>query len=310
VNLKEEINFSVWCDFIQRDFLDGEFVELIDTKLIEGATSNPAIFQQSITNSTAYQQQINMLQANDEKKIYEDLFCTDIKKAAQILKPLYDDSDENGFISFDIDPRLYNDASGMHKEGVRLYQQIKFDNVMIKIPATQAGYSAMQSLTSLGISINATLIFSPQQAIESAKALDAGIKVSVKETKAVISVFVSHFDSLFDKDKIGIINATKCYHEIQKFKNLHIRTLFVSTKIDNLIFPHSINMTSLQTIKAWAKDGIKEQSNIISENDCDEYFTHLKQNGIDIKNAYEILLKDELSAFRVSFAQLLNKVKL
>lgn len=310
MNLKEEINFSLWCDFIQRDFLDGEFVDLIDKKLIQGATTNLDVFQNVISISDAYQQQINMLQANDDKKIYEDLFCTDIKKAVQILKPLYDDNDENGFVSFDIDPRLYNDASGMHKEGIRLYDQIKSDNVMVKIPATPAGYSAMKSLTSLGISINATLIFSSQQAIESAKTLDAGIKISGKETKAVISVCASHFDSLFDEHKIGIINATKCYHEIQKFKNLHIRTLFISNEIDNLIFPDTINMASLEAIKDWNKNGIKEQSDIISENECDEYFTHLKENGIDIKNAYEILLKDELSAFRVSFDKLLNKVKL
>ena len=35
---------------------------------------------------------------------------------------------------------------------------------MIKIPATNAGYIAMRELSSRGIHINATLIFSPEQA--------------------------------------------------------------------------------------------------------------------------------------------------
>ena len=71
MSFKNKINYSIWCDFVERNFLENEFQELINNKTIKGATSNPAIFQQSISNSTAYTQQINMLQANDNKKIYE-----------------------------------------------------------------------------------------------------------------------------------------------------------------------------------------------------------------------------------------------
>ena len=68
MNLKNDINFSLWCDFIERDFLENGFNDLISKGLIHGATSNPAIFQSSIINSGAYEQQINMLQANEAKK--------------------------------------------------------------------------------------------------------------------------------------------------------------------------------------------------------------------------------------------------
>lgn len=329
MNLKEEINYSIWCDFIERDFLEHRFQEIINDDIIHGATSNPAIFQQSISNSSAYEQQIQMLQANDTKKIYEELAITDIKRAAQLLKSLYEKNANDGFISLEVDPTLCDDTLGTIEEGARLHTQIGFDNVMIKIPATDAGYIAMKELTSMGISVNATLIFSPAQAIKCAQALDEGIKKSGKDTKAVISVFVSRFDRLLDADlqeknletgKTGIINAVKCYHEVEKFENRNIRTLFASTGvkgddlspsyyIDELIYPNSVNTAPLATIEAWLENGSKTQSNMISEEECDRYFAKLAENGFHIETVYNTLLQDGLSAFKVSFTQLLDKIK-
>ena len=330
MNLKQDINFSLWCDFIERDFLEDGFQDLLKKELIYGATSNPAIFQNAILTSGAYEQQINMLQANDAKKIYEELAIKDIKRAATLLKYLHDEDEQDGFISLEVDPKLCDDSFGTFEEGTRLHNLINHDNVMIKVPATNAGYEAMQHLTSLGISVNATLIFSPSQAIKCAKALDAGIKQSTKTPQAVISVFVSRFDRLLDdkfsnldleEAKLGIINATKCYYEIEKFQNNNIRTLFASTGvkgdklspsyyIDNLIFPNSVNTAPLETILKWEQDGKKEQSNLLSEDECDQYFNMIDKKGIDIEDTYNKLLKDGLSSFKVSFDGILNKVKL
>ncbi|MEA3315332.1 MAG: transaldolase [Campylobacterota bacterium] len=330
MNLKEDINYSIWCDFIERDFLENEFQEIIANGTIFGATSNPAIFQQSISTSVAYEQHINMLQANDVKKIYEELAVSDIKRAGEILKPLYDKNSNDGLVSLEIDPTLCDDMMGSIEEGARLYGQVDINNIMIKVPATKAGYGVMENLTSIGINVNATLVFSPQQAIECAKALSAGIKKSAKDTKAVISVFVSRFDRAMDKEfdvlgldtsRLGIVNATKCYYEINKFNNTNIRTLFASTAVkgeelpqsyyvDNLIFPNSINTAPLKTIYEWQENGKKEPSDILSEELCNEYFDKLKDNKIDIEKLYNDLLKDGLSAFKVSFQKLLKEIKL
>jgi transaldolase len=328
MSLKEDINYSLWCDFIERDFLENRFKEIIKDEIIQGATSNPAIFESSISNSTAYKQQLDMLQANNAKTIYEELALTDIKRAAELLDDLHREDSDDGFISIEVDPLLCDDAAGTIEEGVRLYTLIGADNVMIKIPATQAGFIAMRELTSRGINVNATLIFSPDQAIKCAQALDEGIKDSNKDVKAVISVFVSRFDRLADgdfaskgleKSKLGIINATKCYHEVNKFGNSNIRTLFASTGvkgnelsptyyIDNLIYPNSINTAPLGTIEDWLKDGIKEETEIMSEEECNKYFETLKAKGINMKNIYNQLLTDGLDAFKVSFKDLLSKL--
>jgi len=330
MNLKKEINYSIWCDFIEREFLENGFQNLINDKIIHGATSNPAIFEQSITSSDAYAQQINMLQANETKKIYEELAISDIKRAAQLLKPLYDKDADDGFISLEVDPTLCDDANATVEEGIRLYRQIGFNNVMIKVPATEAGYTAMEELTTLGINVNATLIFSKQQAINSAKALNNGILKSGKDTKGVVSIFVSRFDRTLDplmknKDlevaKVGIMNALKCYYEIEKFENNNIRTLFASTGvkgddleasyyIDKLIYKNTINTAPLATIKDWIENGSKIESDIITEKDCDLYFETLSKRNINIDQVSKQLLNEGLSSFKSSFEELLKKVKL
>ena len=104
MGLKEEINYSLWCDFIERDFLENRFKEIIKKKIIQGATSNPAIFESSITNSVAYKQQLDMLQANSAKTIYEELALTDIKRAATLLDDLHKKDADDGFISIEVDP--------------------------------------------------------------------------------------------------------------------------------------------------------------------------------------------------------------
>ena len=329
MSLREDINFSLWCDFIERDFLENKFQTIIQNQTIHGATSNPAIFASSISNSIAYRQQLNMLQANDAKTIYEELAITDIKRASQLLNNLHHNNENDGFISIEVDPLLCDDTKATIEEALRLHQFIAADNVMIKIPATNAGYEAMSKLTSIGININATLVFSPQQAIKCAKALNEGIKLSNKDIKAVISIFVSRFDRHCDEDfrnkgletsKFGIINATKCYHEINKFKNHNIRTLFASTGvkgdllkasyyIDNLLFPNSVNTAPLATIDNWIEEGEKTKSYKLKEKECNLFFDKLTLNKIDINNIYEVLLNEGLEAFKVSFKDLLNKLK-
>ena len=330
MSLKEEINYSIWCDFIERDFIENDFQKIIKDEIIHGATSNPAIFQQAITTSGAYSQQIEMLQANHPKKIYEELVVTDIKRAAKLLKPMYDNNSNDGFISLEVDPSLCDDIQGTIDEGVRLNNQIGYDNLMIKIPATEAGYEAMKELTSLGINVNATLVFSPQQADLSAKALGEGIKSSGKDTKGVVSVFVSRFDRLLDSKLIsnhiepsctGIINATQCYYEVIKYENANLRTLFASTGvkgdtldvsyyIDNLIFPNTVNTAPISTFKDWAKNGKKEVSLIYTQEACEKYFKKLSKKGIDMDEVCNQLLQEGLSAFKVSFQEILDKIKL
>ena len=318
----KDYDFSLWCDFIERDFIENDFVELIDNKIINGATSNPAIFQAAINSSKAYIEDKKVIQGS-KKDRYEALALKDIKRAATKLLPLYK-SNNDGFVSIEVDPTLCNDAFGTIEEGVRLYESIGMPNVMIKVPATDAGFVAMRELSAHGININATLIFSPSQAQSCFDAISEGMSKSKVDTKAVISVFVSRFDRVLDsilKDraKFGIINAMSCYHKIESGGNKNIKTLFASTGvkgndlepsyyIKELLLPHSVNTAPLATINSFINTKNFTQSKLILEVEIENYFNNIRDSGVDIDALYQRLLNEGLQAFVESFDDMLSNL--
>ena len=130
----EDLKFSLWADFIERDYLDNEFKDLINDGIINGATSNPAIFKNAILNSPAYKEQLAELSHLTPKEKYESLAIYDIAKAAEILQPLHEKGDD-GYVSIEVDPFLCNDSGATVAEGKRLFESIGRANVMIKVPA-------------------------------------------------------------------------------------------------------------------------------------------------------------------------------
>ena len=206
--MQENISFSLWCDFIERNFLENDFVKMIQDGVVNGATSNPAIFQQALMRESYLEQKESLKESlgDDKKAIYEALVKTDIQRAAEILLPLYENNPNDGYISIEVDPNLCDDAKATIEEGTRLFNDIGYPNVMIKIPATKAGFGAMEELITRGISVNATLIFSKEQVVGCMEAFKKGYdkfkQISKKEAKdyprAVVSVFVSRFDRKCD----------------------------------------------------------------------------------------------------------------
>ena len=61
------------------------------------------------------------------------------------------------------------DSEGMIKEGLELKSELP-ENVIIKVPCTPEGLIATKELSSRGIGVNVTLIFSASQALMAAKA--------------------------------------------------------------------------------------------------------------------------------------------
>jgi transaldolase len=321
------IGFSLWLDFIERDFLKNDFEGLIEKGIINGATSNPAIFANAITTSAAYKEQLKTLEGLEAKSKYEALAIEDIKLAAKALLPLYENNND-GFISIEVDPFLSNDTQATIDEAKRLYQAIGYENVMIKVPATDAGYEVMQTLLSEGISVNATLIFTDAQAKKCAQAMDKGIKASDKDVSGVISIFVSRFDRAIDEKlakngietaKTGVYNAANIYDTIENYKNPSLRALFASTGvkgdnlaphyyITNLLAPHSVNTAPLQTIESYIQDVATEVKLPISKEVIQIHFDKLAAMGIDIEKLGEELLDEGLKAFEESFANMLSRL--
>jgi len=332
--VNREINFSLWLDFIERDYLKNEFGKLLEKGIVNGATSNPAIFANAITTSPAYKEQLDALKGKSAKEKYEALAIADIKTAAQMLRPLYD-AGNDGYISIEVDPFLCNDSKGTIEEGKRLFKAIGEPNVMVKVPATLAGYEAMTALMEDGISVNATLVFSPKQATQCFKAMTKGIQQGEKygacRVEAVISVFVSRFDRALDAEleacgidpyKTGIYNAGKIYNMIEGNQVPNIRALFASTGvkgdalpanyyIEGLMASHSVNTAPLATIEAHleAKSEETKEALPLDESLINGYFMNLEDNDFNMEKIYKELLDEGLKAFEESFQNMLEQIK-
>jgi transaldolase len=323
-----DIKFSLWADFIERDFLDTEFKALIEQGIVNGATSNPAIFKNAILTSPAYKAQLATLEGLDAKAKYEALAIYDIQKAADILLPLYEGADD-GFVSIEVDPFLCDDSAGTIEEGRRLFRQIERPNVMIKVPATDAGFSAMEALVSEGIPVNATLVFSEAQALGCADAFAKGLAKGGKDVKTVISVFVSRIDRAMDDalsakgvtpSLAGVYNAAAIYSAVEAKKVEGCRTLFASTGvkgdnlrasyyIDELLAYNSVNTAPIATIKAYVEGGDKTAKLPIPSETIAQHFAAVKAAGIDFDAVVEKQIDDGLEAFKDAFADILNTLE-
>jgi len=225
---------SIWLDFIDRDIIkSGKLQDLIDNDGVRGVTSNPAIFEKAISSSSDYDADI--LRIAEETTDFEDVFyqlaISDIQKAADIFKPLYNEKEvrgADGYVSLEVSPRLAMDTEGTYKQAVDLWKKVSRNNVMIKIPGTEPGLEAIRRSIADGININVTLLFGLDRYRAVAEAYIAGLEERlekdqpVEEIASVASFFLSRIDVMVDplldekglpelKGEVAIASAKKAY---------------------------------------------------------------------------------------------------
>ena len=204
-----KLGVSAWLDDISRRMLqDGSLARLIHQDGIAGLTSNPAIFANSIMTDPQYGQPIAKLLPTVPSSIalYEELALEDLRAAATLLRPLYDDtSGGDGFVSMEVSPHLADDGAGSLAEARRLWQRLQLPNALIKIPGTEAGLPVIRDLIAAGINVNVTLLFSPERYRAVAHAYMEGLSARaaagqpLTRVVSVASFFLSRIDTAVDK---------------------------------------------------------------------------------------------------------------
>ena len=155
---------SVWIDYLSRDLLRrGELARMVREDAVVGVTSNPSIFQVAIVGGAAYDEQLRELARDDAdpKEAFLALAARDVAEACDLLRPVWElRSGRDGYVSIEVDPGLAHDAQATIDEAQRLHDLIGRPNLLVKIPATDAGLVAIEEMIARGRSINVTLIFS------------------------------------------------------------------------------------------------------------------------------------------------------
>lgn len=198
-------NLRFWYDNIPASLKDLQ--RMIKQDLISGVTTNPAILANAI-KSGIYDKLILRLAAQGKKaeEIAYAVNARGIKALAKTLLPVYEKAKgKTGFASIEVDPRLANETDPQVKQGLELFKLINLPNIMIKIPATEAGVKAIQELTGQAVNVNATLIFSEAHYLDVVEAYLNGLAIAHIDKKplerihSVASFFVSRFDTDIDK---------------------------------------------------------------------------------------------------------------
>jgi transaldolase len=316
----DELGQSVWLDYMHRSLINSSGLRTYVEQGLRGVTSNPTIFGKAIGESNLYDGQIQEL-AQDGKsahEIYDELTFADCRRAADVLRPVYDRTDgRDGFFSLEVDPHLAHDAKSSSEEARRFFKAVDRPNLMVKIPATTEGMTAIRALTAEGHNINITLMFSLEQYEQVAEAFLSGLEERINvfhELKPIVSVaslFVSRIDTKVDelldkidtaearalRGKIGIANAKMVYQRFLEIfqgdrwqrlveKGAHVqRVLFGSTGTKNpnysdvLYVENLIGPNTVNTMPPETIEAFLDHGKIepTLERDLDKARTQLKQ---------------------------------
>ncbi len=200
---------SMWLDYIRRDLITGGTLKkLIEEDGLRGMTSNPAIFEKAIADSSLYDDMLKTLASRDDLDTtarYEQIAIRDIQDAADVLRPVYESSKfRDGYVSLEVSPFLALKTQETIDEARRLWKAVNRENVMIKIPGTAEGLPAIRQAIGEGINVNVTLLFAQEVYEKVAEAHIAGLEDlakrggNLKKIGGVASFFISRIDSLVD----------------------------------------------------------------------------------------------------------------
>jgi transaldolase len=347
-----ELGQAIWLDYIDRYFLvTGGLRDLVEDG-IRGVTSNPTIFERAIADGADYLEELTeAARANETAEgIYEILVLDDIRAGLDILRPVYERTGGmDGYVSLEVDPLLAYDTEDTIAEARRLFHKIDRPNLLIKVPATPAGFPAIEQLISEGINVNVTLIFSQDHYEAAAKAYIRGLERRVErgedvlQCASVASLFISRMDTAVDalleekgeaelQGKIGIANAKLVY---QRFLDIFSserweavsaqgarvqRPLWASTStknpaypdtmyVERLIGPDTVNTMPPRTLEAFRDHGMVAATVRNGVQEAKDYLARLDALGIDIDAVAEELQDEGVEKFADSFRSLLETIE-
>jgi transaldolase len=343
---------SIWLDTLSRELLDsGAFARLIAGSAVTGATSNPTIFAKAITGSARYDDQVRAAVASGTRspqELFFELALDDVRAAADLLRATYEASNgRDGFVSFECTPDLADDTQATIEQALGLWIRLARPNVMIKVPATEAGIPAIEELTARGVNVNITLLFSVARYEQVIDAYITGLErrvaagLPVDAIASVASFFVSRVDAKSDpllppgselRGRVAIANAHRAYARYRdrfgeaRWRSLRAaganaqRPLWASTAtkdpaysdvlyVEELIARDVVNTMPEATLRAFADHGDPTRPPIDHGGGADETLRSAEDAGIDLDAVTEELEREGVRSFCDSYHDLLDCIE-
>jgi transaldolase len=324
-----DLGQSIWLDNITRDLLtSGTLKRYISELSLTGLTSNPTIFDQAISRSSAYDAAIRGKKGTSAEKLFFDLAIEDLSQAADMFRPVWDRTrGVDGWVSLEVSPLLAYDSAGTTAAAKELHARAQRSNLFIKIPGTKEGLPAIEEAIFAGVPVNVTLLFSREHYLAAAGAYLHGIERRIAaglspDVASVASVFVSRWDAAVAskvpaelRNRLGIAIGQRTYKAYREFLNSARsqriyneggraqRLLWASTGtkdpaasdilyIKALAAPFTINTMPEGTVKAFGDHGEVGAALPADGGDCEQVLAQFAKAGVDI-DALAAQLQDE-----------------
>jgi transaldolase len=341
---------SVWIDYLSRDLIEsGGLARAIADNAVVGVTSNPTIFEKALASGDAYDEQIAASGDVDAKHVFLGVATRDVAAACDILRPVWEaTAGRDGYASIEVDPNFADEADATVNEATLLHEVIARPNLLVKIPATDAGVVAIEEMIAAGYSINVTLIFSLTRHRQVIDAYLRGLERllaaggDARQVRSVASFFVSRVDTETDRrlaavgrddlrGRLGIANAKLAY---QQYKQLFRgprwdalaeqgaskqRCLWASTStkdpsyrdtiyVEELIGPETISTMPEQTIRAFQDHGVAAERLESGLAQAQYVFNELYAAGIDYADVTATIEREGIEKFVASFNELMKGI--
>ncbi|MGI8816392.1 MAG: transaldolase [Pseudonocardia sp.] len=316
---------SIWLDDLSRERLtSGNLAALVRDRHVVGVTSNPTIFAKALKHAEDYDEQVRGLAtrgASVEDAIRE-LTVADVQQACDVFSGTWETTDGvDGRVSLEVDPTLASDTDATVVQAIDLWKTVDRPNLLVKIPATEAGLPAITRALAEGVSVNVTLIFSVERYRAVMDAYLDGLERAaanghqVRSLVSVASFFVSRVDTEIDmrlekigtdealalRGKAGVANSRLAYAAFQetfrgpRWETLAAkgacpqRPLWASTGVKNPAYPDTLYITELV---------VADTVNTMPEATLDSFADHGEAHGDRVTGtgASAQTLFDELAA--------------
>lgn len=342
--LFDEQGQSPWLDGVARSYLlSGRLGDHVDAG-VRGVATTAAILEQPVPNASNYDTRIrSLVKANlGIEDIHWELVIEDVTSALAALLPVYENSGGmDGFVSFALPPGLGQDVAGTVLSARSLHQQIDSPNLLIAVPATEAGISAIQAITSEALGTNAKRVFSLKRYEQVIDAYMSGLETcpgDLSSVHSVASFFLGEIDERVDDylRRIGGPAAleltgqaascqAKCAYRV--FQNYFSsprwealadrganvqRPLWISSTrsdgahpdtfyVDALIGPNTVTAMSVATLTGFQDHGTLRRTIDSDVERAISVLARLRGLGIDLADLSRGLEKDGLTAVTRSY---------
>lgn len=200
---------SIWVDSMSRGRVrDGHLADLIANKNVVGLVSGVSSYPAAVRHDRTYRRQAHDLgdRGSTVFEIATELVATDARLACDMLRDTWRYSGgADGRVLFELDTQLASDERALLGEAIEAHSAVGRPNVLVAVPATYAGLSAMSALVAEGFDVGVEPITSAPQYRGVAEAYLDGLERAAERDRdlsalhSVAGVVVSGIDAEVDR---------------------------------------------------------------------------------------------------------------